>query len=162
MAKKKSNPAVRWIHYVVLFLIIVGNINLLKGSLEVIPSLFPPIANEIDGKIERGYIKSRSTKDSEKKAVAHYIEARYEYNGKAFTNHDWTTKEGYLELTAGTPVKMLVLKGFPGIGLIKENEQNVVRNNKIGIYIILIVDVLYIAFMIGLWRRKRKRKKLYN
>lgn len=161
MTKKKSNPAVRWIHYLVLFLIIVGNINLLKGSLEVIPALFPPIANEIDATIERGYTKKRSSKDSGKNVVAHYIEARYEYNGKAFTNHDWTTKEGYLELTAGTPVTMVVLKGFPGIGLIKENEHNVVRNNKIGIYIILTVDLLYIVFMILLWRRKRKRKKLY-
>lgn len=162
MSKNKPNIVLRWTHYIILFVIIVGNINLMKGALEIFPAIFPEVANEVDGKITRHYLESRTRTGGQSSAVSYYLEAQYEINGKTYTNNDWTSEQGYSQLKTGTPITMVTLKGFPGIGLIKENQANVIRNNKIGVYIIVIVDILYVMFVLFRWRKKRKQKKLNN
>lgn len=143
--------------YLFYFVFIVIHINLIRGSLEVLPAIFPSLSEQVTGTISGKHSKtSRSSSPGSKQSshsnISYYIDVKFYVEDEEYNNTDLVEEKVFDSLEDGQEVSINYLKGFPEVAITEVNKDYGIKNFLILASILIGVDVL--IFFIWRWIRR--------
>ena len=160
--KKRKFDFITGIKYLFYFIIIVAHFQMLRGTIEVLPLLLPPFANQSEATVIERYTKTNRSSNTTSRYSNHYstsyfIETKYTVAGEEYINKDLVSEEVYDNTRVDDKVKIAHLKGFPSIGMIEKNKEHGLKNHLLLASILIGIDVL--IWLIWRWIKRTRAKK---
>ncbi len=143
--------------YFFYFILIVIHFNLIRGTLEIIPALFPSLSEQVTGTISGKNTKtSRSSgpqsKQSNHSTISYYVDVKFNIKNEEYNNTDLVEERVYDNLKDGQQVAINYLKGFPQVAIMEVNKSYGIKNHLLLTLILIGVDI--IVFLIWRWIRR--------
>lgn len=146
-----------FLKYFFYFILIVIHFNLIRGSLEVVPAVFPSLSEQVIGTISGKHSKTSSSttplsKQSSHSSISYYIDVKFYVEDEEYNNTDLVEEKVFDSLEDGQEVAINYLKGFPKVAITEVNKGYGIKNHLILTSILIAVDVL--IFFIWRWIRR--------
>lgn len=164
--KKRKIDFFTVLKYFFYFIFIAVHVQMLRGTLEVVPALIPVLSEQTDAILTQRYTRTRRSSNSTSRysnhsTTSYYLEATFNKGSSEYTNTDLVEETLYDSLDIGDQVKINYLKGIPQIAILEANKDHGVNNHVLLTSILLGVDLLIwlVWRWFKKWRQKHKKVK---